>query len=541
MRTLTGVSRLFMLATIVVAAVLVMGGAYFIGYVGQLERELSGAQSAPARAASQVAIIQDSLGHAGFLKSYRDYWMGDAQAQRELVKSGAEASRAAGALRNNAAAAGTVREIQALVASFAKISAAAPATPPSGLRGVADDSVRALPNPAQLETMYLTLSTSLARLDDLDRGERVSALGAALDRAQTIIIVALAALVGTLIAVAWAMRSRVIHPLSLLERSLASAVSGSAAQRVWGTDRPDEIGELARAGEAMRRRIAETPTAATREKTAPDKGQADVTLEGPALVLFEKLTSQVASAVEALRSAGEAAKQNHAAFAQGQDRILQSNDDMRAAIMAELKTITDAINGAAEQMRGEVTRLIEHIDEERLLPSRAGGAMALLTGPGSEAARTLADVPKAEVLERLGDLAAEMHAVANPSQGAASTALRIEQRARGLFAELGDVAELGADQELSLEGATADVEALAQAVAKLEARAEALSELAVARRFDGPGNIGSPAELSDRAFAADLRTDGAIQTVFEAIERLNNIAAALARAGDAERQRRAIS
>jgi hypothetical protein len=321
----------------------------------------------------------------------------------------------------------------------------------------------------------------------------------------------------------------------MLERGLSAAAQGATTQRIWGTERQDEIGAVARAGDAVRRRLGEAPT-----ERHGAKGPAEMTLEGPALVLFEKLTAQVASAVEAVRTAGEVAKQRHATFAQGQDRIVASNEEMRAAIMAELKIISDAIGGAADQMRGEVTRLIEHIDEERLLPSRAGAPVALLAGPGAEAKKSLADVPKAEVLERLGDLAAEMHAVAQPNQRAAEVADEIEARSRAFLAALGDVDTLGKDEDLSLEGATADVEALARAVAQLETRAEALSELAVSSRFNGPGPVGSPAELDEHAFAADLRTDGAIQSVFESIERLNNVAAALARAGDAERQRRVI-
>jgi len=92
LRTLTGVSRLFLLAAISVAALLVFGGAYFIGYVGQLERELSDPASAPQRTAAQIATVEHALGHAGFLKSYRDYWTGDANAQAEFAKRSNEAA-----------------------------------------------------------------------------------------------------------------------------------------------------------------------------------------------------------------------------------------------------------------------------------------------------------------------------------------------------------------------------------------------------------------------------------------------------------------
>ena len=883
MRTLTGVSRVFLLAAISVAALLVFGGAYFIGYVGQLERELSDPESASQKTAAQVAIIEHALGHAGFLKSYRDYWTGDGQAQAELGKRASEATSALKVLdrltTGDNTSATALREADAVISTFAQAAAAAPATPPSGLRGVADDSVKALPSAAQLETAYLTLAAAFERVREAERDGQLRNLGGLLDRAQILIGATLAALVAGLLAVAWVMRFGVIQPLNILERSLSAAAQGFVARRIWGTDRRDEIGELARAGEAMRQSLADMPAL----KTLADKGQIHVTLEGPGSILFEKLAAQITAAVEALRAAaGDAdkvgaarrselsaaisqlglacndiqvaavalrgdfghvietvrassqtllsaatdganqvgqvagrfasgseelaalaaraservgavlgelsataqglrqasdeAKQSQSAFFAAQDHIasdviqtneavrglgarlggllggteehlarvlgtldrlekgldqtvsglqtrtiettqalaratstfdertaaaekrfaasmgefaqasnalgsdseglrqylgqvvgdvrgarrmledivgtlmadggvfaemaarlrqtndrlnrLNPDDEMRAAITADLKAIADTVSNAADTVRGEISRLIEHVDEERLLPShRAGEPIALLEGPTSnrDGTRTLADVPRAEVLERLGDLAAEMNAVTNdathteevksalvclademrqlgyapqtrrtsdelsatltrhanvieahaaqsaPTQqslrdelsamatelrqttarakngsgsGAAAhiaeAAERIEERARRLFAEL-EKADDGQDEGLSLESARADIEALAGLVAKLEARAEALSELAVAQRFETASNRGSPAELTEKAFAADLRTDAAIQTVFESIERLNNVAAALARAGDAQRQHRAAS
>jgi hypothetical protein len=79
----------------------------------------------------------------------------------------------------------------------------------------------------------------------------------------------------------------------------------------------------------------------------------------------------------------------------------------------------------------------------------------------------------------------------------------------------------------------ADLAALVQLIGRLEARAEQLARTAVASRFDAPNPA---ARMHGRA---DLGADGTITTVFESIERLNNVAAALARAGDAERLRRA--
>jgi methyl-accepting chemotaxis protein len=703
LRTLTGVSRLFLLAAIAVAALLVLGGAYFIGYVGQLQRELSGPQGLPERSATQIAIVERALGHAGFLRSYRDYWLGDAQAKPELIKRADEATRATKELvrldagRAEASAAG---EIAAVVSAFAQTAAIAPATPPSGLRGVPDDGLKALPSPAQLETTYLSLAVSIERLRDVERASSLQAVGVMLDRSQVIVGIALAALICGLALVAWLMRSRVIHPLNILERSLSAAAEGSLGPRIWGTDRSDEIGELARAGEALRRGLAELPAL----KSLAEKGQVHVTLEGPGAILFDKVAAQASAAADALQIAagkasatqrielntaiaqlGQACNDVRAVatslrgdfsqiietvtegahkvdefagrFASGSDELgliasranerigamlaelsataqglrqaseasdaTEVNEGMRAAITADLKAIADTVNGAADKVRDEVTRLIQHLSEERLLPLREGVVpVALLEGPrvSTTAAKSLADVPKAEVLERLGNLAAEMQAaakagprpdeikaaltdlademrqlgnapvtrrasdelsvtlsrhadlieahVAAPTEEtlrdaldamarelrqvtararsssssdaalqAANAAAEIEERAQQLFAQL-ETAMGEDDSETSFEATSADVETLASLAAKLEARADALSEQAVARRFDEVSKAGSPAELREKAFAADMRTDSAIQTVFEAIERLNNVAAALARAGDAERQRR---
>ena len=716
MRTLTGVSRLCLLAAISMAALLVLGGAYFIGYVGQLQRELSGPESVSTRAAAEIAAIEQALGHNGFLKSYRAYWLGDAAAHAEIVKRSGEAARAAKTLARLEGGVPATREIEAIVGVFAETAAVAPAAPPSGLRGVTEGAVQGLPSLAQLETNYLSLTSALEALRQSERASTLTTLGLMLDRSQAIIFIALALLIGGLALVAWLMRSRVIHPLNVLERSLAAAGEGALGPRIWGTERPDEIGDLARAGETLRRGLAELPAL----KSMAAQGQVHLTMDGPGVAVFEKLTAQAAAATDALQIAagkasatqrieintaiaqlGQASNDVRIAvtalrndfsqiienvrassqtlasaaaegahkvgevtgrFAHGGDELAeiaaranerigamlaelsataqglrqaseasdaaQVNETMRSAITADLRAITDTVNSAADKVRDEVSRLIEHMGEERLSPGRdAVRPVALLGAPlTSSAARTLADVPKDEVLMRLGSLAAEMHAVNNggplPDEiraelmdvaedmrslgnapetrrasdelsaalsrhadaieihardeaptpealrevlgsmarelrqvtararnglaseaalHAANAAAEIEARAQRLFGQLEAAMGVEDVDDVSFEATSGDVETLASLAAKLEARAEALSEQAVSRRFDEVTGAGSPAELRERAFVADMRTDQAIQTVFESIERLNNVAAALARAGDAERQRRIAS
>lgn len=718
MRTLTGVSRLFLLAAISVAALLVLGAAYFIGYVGQLQRELSSPESSSALIESTLGTIETSLGHNGFLKSYRAYLLGDAPAHAGMVKQAAEAKAAAAALTRLEGGLAGAREVEAISGLFSEVATIAPASPPSGLRGVSDDALKALPSVAQLEANYQTLTTTLDRLRQSERASTLQALGRLLDRSQTLLLIVLALLVGGLASVAWLMRSRVIHPLQILERSLAAAAEGALGPRIWGTDRSDEIGNLARAGEILRRNLAELPAL----KSMAAQGQIHLTLDGPGAVVFETLTKQVNAAADALQIAsgkasatqrieinaaiaqlGQASNEVRVAanalrgdfnqiienvrassqtlasaaaegahkvdevagrFAHGGDELaqiaaranerigamlaelnatahglrqaseasdaVQVNDTMRTAITADLRAITETVNSAADKVRDEVTRLIEHLGEERLLPGarEAVRPVALLEAPadGGSPAKTLADVPKAEVLQRLGSLAAEMHAVNTGGPGpeeiraelievaaemrqlgeapetrqasddlsatlsrhadaiethareaaptpealrdalsamarelrqvtararnglaseaalhAANAAADIEERAQRLFGQLEAVLGVEEGDDVSFETTNADVEVLAGLAARLEARAEVLSEQAIARRFDEAKAPGNAVEQRERAFAADMRTDHAIQTVFESIERLNNVAAALARAGDAERQRRIAS
>ncbi len=341
-------------------------------------------------------------------------------------------------------------------------------------------------------------------------------------------------------------------------------------------------------------------------------------------------TSDATKAIaSALTSESGAVADMTAQLRQTSEQLAQANPNAEIkALMSELKAVADSVTTSAETMRNEIIRFGQQIDEQRLLPAQSA-PVALLPAPIGESTRTLADVPKDEVLQRLSNVAAEMHALtqadpqvdelraallvaageirdlgnaaetrrlsdelsatlgrhadaidaraardtlpsrerlredlstmtrelrqvsarAKSGYGAeaaaqvANAAAAIEERARELFEELEDAAGEHEEEEdfVSFESANADVEVLAGFVAKLEARAEVLSEQAAARRLDDDLDVASPAELREKAFAADLRTDSAIQTVFESIERLNNIAAALARAGDAERQRRIIN
>jgi len=217
-----------------------------------------------------------------------------------------------------------------------------------------------------------------------------------------------------------------------------------------------------------------------------------------------------------------------------------------------------------EALRNDIRDLSIRIAEDQILANAGGAAFPVASGPAgirpSRPTRTLADVPDSEVKSRLRDLATEMNAAQEQIAGELG-AIAERTRANGDDETLrNDMVELGlrsqtllkrletdpspstvgGDEELpdAFDAAAVDIVALNDSIAQLEARAEKLSRAAVAARFDIVSDTLSPVERTTTARVVEQNTDGVIRTVFEAIERLNNIAAALARAGDAERQRK---
>jgi len=125
------------------------------------------------------------------------------------------------------------------------------------------------------------------------------------------------------------------------------------------------------------------------------------------------------------------------------------------------------------------------------------------------------------------------------------TALYLGARAESLFSYLNQTqpeefrAPRSTHETATFEQTADDLDTLARIIDKLEQRTSSLSDEAVAANLDHQTAAPSPSE-SGLGLPADRgRGDTAIATVFEAIERLTSIAAALARASDANQQHRA--
>lgn len=304
MRTLSSTSRGLSAVAILAAAVLVLGGSYFAGFISQLQRDLSD-PATHKQAVHHIGSVEKALGYDGFLKTYRNYRLtGDSAAPEQLNRRVAEAIVAIRQLqaiyRSNPTATGALREAHAVADTFDQVARTAPQIGSLALRGTAAmEELATLPDAPQLEAAYLSLRSVLDRLKQAEQAHQLGGVSSILSWSQMLILGALASLVLVLLVAAGLLHLGIIHPLKNLERSLASLGDGNVGQRVWGTERQDEIGQLARASEKLRRSLTETSAL----KALAENSQLHIKLEGHGSYLFEKLTSDVRSATEALKDA----------------------------------------------------------------------------------------------------------------------------------------------------------------------------------------------------------------------------------------------
>lgn len=349
MRTLSSTSRALCAAAAIVAAALILGGAYFVGYVGEIQRDLKDPASLRRQAASEIAALEKSLGYAGFLKAYRNYRLtGDPKSRPLLTTSVADAKRAINALRSlyvaDAEAGSALNEATAVVEAFAHIARIAPQLGDAALRGSAGmETLNSLPQSPQVETTYLSLLNALDRLRQATVEQQLGGAAWALNWSQVLLIGAIVLLVSGLAIAAGLLQLGIIQPLKSLEHSLASVGDGAVGQKIWGTEREDEFGALARAGEKVRRGLAETGAL----RSLAEKGQLHLTLEGNASVLFEKLVADVSSATDALKAASSG--------------IVRQQDDSRRefeATVARLAHAGGSFDEAAKALNAEAAAAV---------------------------------------------------------------------------------------------------------------------------------------------------------------------------------------
>jgi len=299
-RTLSWISRVFAAGAAVAAMALVVGGSYYVGFVGEVQRGLNDPQSASAQAIGKISAIEQTLGYQGYLRAYRSFRLtGDMTARQQLTQRSMEAARTLDGLRGlfaaSPAATLAIRDIEAVVEEFARIARSAPETPAAALRGSSSmDAIESMPAVPQLEATYLTLRSGLDRLRAQTSSYQMGSIAWALTWSQMLIICAFAAIICGLVAAASLLQIGITQPLKSLTRSLKGAAEGRLASPIWGTERADEIGEMARASEQLRKSLTETEAL----QQLAQNGQLSIRIEGDASALLQRTVGEVVANVQ---------------------------------------------------------------------------------------------------------------------------------------------------------------------------------------------------------------------------------------------------
>ena len=160
-----------------------------------------------------------------------------------------------------------------------------------------------------------------------------------------IAIAALTLLSLSLLLVGWLLRRRLFSPLESLRRSLIAAAAGGLSEPIWGLQRKDEVGALARSIERLRHSIA-----ANEHNSALVLSQSIERLIKDAARLeadFARLSSATSRASEKIEEASiRAAKASHGAIEaadltrEGTQRIAVQAENNLAALIDMLKGVS---------------------------------------------------------------------------------------------------------------------------------------------------------------------------------------------------------
>lgn len=230
--------------------------------------------------------FQDRMGHGGYLSALAQFAeTGNAEARAEMRTNLESADQALRGLQGKRL---TPAELELV----------------NDLKRLVDGARRALESansgPAALgQTTQVILLTRYAALSDridqrsrtqhaveLARLEDVAARGVWLGAA------AVLALVATLFAFLTLIGARVLRPLRELTAGVEAVARGDWKAPVWGTDRPDEFGHLARTIDAFRKTASEIPDISV----ATEDGRLRMKFEGDYADLFEALTARLRGA-----------------------------------------------------------------------------------------------------------------------------------------------------------------------------------------------------------------------------------------------------
>jgi hypothetical protein len=481
LQPIASLARTLTIAAIAALLIAAGGVAFSIGYLDQMQRAAAGAQAAPAETANALGALEQSLGYSGFLAAQRR--MRDDPAAAQKMAAHFEAARAAMARLNGIPPEG-LREIRAIVSEYeAALQSAQAGYPPA----------------TTLDAPYASLQMTAARLRQSALTARLDALSGMTTWAQWAALGSLGLLSLGFLIMAWLFSGRVSAPLNQLRASMTAMGRDPEAGPVWGLDRADEIGAVARAAEKLRKTLVETPVLPPLREGQSLK----IKLDGPSAALFEKLVQDIAQVAAQAEAAGGAGREQLAAAAQRLAATAAEISGFAQGARTEIREAIGSIGGAAgavQQLHASLDGVASASDALRTAAQEARAnqaavaqftqsasgqtseAVTLLKGAGQTLGQALAamEARMAQALSSVSTLTDKLGASANALNASA------EDSARRLASAAKDMEGRSKEAELrlglALDQAGQQARAQAQESAALKtALAQALDDIRQAR------------------------------------------------------------
>jgi HAMP domain-containing protein len=378
-----------------------------IGLAGFMKYELDRAQSALAAPELQLTLEQKSfdqirrdLGYAGFLGSAQNYAtthnaaiLSDMKAQ--LKNAGESMDRLPEATEAEAR-----HDLQAILATFIAVmqkaegAAAAPIPPTSSAPDFSLSDL--LPLYAAVPVLDARVASALAsnRLAEQNRAQFWATLLTIISWCSLIIAAALAA------GIYLVLRDRNSAPMRALAQSVKNMARGDMRTSIWGMERQDAIGELARSIDMARFHFSQLPDMSLLSEQGPVR----IRFEGNTRSLFEAMmrvisrdSEQVHEQASTLTQAVTQQQETLAHVIERVEAVLQNVEKRAMSGDVQVRTALQGMLGSAESLKNAQEHAADQLN--RIIPflqERSQGLSDIAQITGKQVAQALQSIMTTE-------------------------------------------------------------------------------------------------------------------------------------------------
>lgn len=503
--SLRGLGTALSAAVVAAAVLLVAAGAYLTAWFGSVRAELNETPRSVAVRAQHLDEIRIRLGHSGFLQAmalFAETGSPDALSDMGAALDAAElALRAFETQGLSVPESDLARELRRTLDAYRRALAVG-RNSPAGFQGASG---------AMLMARHAALLDGIA---EVRRGQTFLSLDQAFAMATRgfwLGIGAVSVMLLTVAAVLLLIRTRILHPLAELRRSLAGIARGDWRAPLWGTERRDEFGDLARTVDAFRQQAAAIPDISVMSEA----GRLRLRFEGGAADLFEALSTR-------LKEAGTAMEASSGSIAEtvtlARTELGQMLEQVQSLCLAVAKSSADSSREVrqATEVLSRAARQVSAFDEHG-----PGGGLDGLVRNLRQNAELLAETVRTtgeEVGYTLKSLVGTENHLRAATMEARETTTRLGEAMEGVQEKLlSAVKLLRASGELiatTAGDADANLARAAAAVGEGERTLAIALDLATARFSEITDRMGRAVDdIGERAKAADLRFDTAVEDI----------------------------